>query len=189
MNLYHFTSLPHLEEIIRSGTIQVTESNIGAPWQDPTYPYGSHAGPPVVHLMDVADPFAFDHGLGGAHYDKRQVRFEVNVPGIPWMDWEWTATMSPRWRRILEEQAGQGASDHWHVFPAPIRRRRWASVAVRKDPATPIPWQYREHLGDADEHGYRPLSEALINAISEAPEANPSTPRPLQGPSREPETL
>lgn len=177
MNLFHFTSLPHLEEIIREGLIRTTESNIGAPWQDPIYPYGTHAGPPVVHLMNSSAPFDFDHGLTGAMYDKRQARFEVNVPGITWDSWEWVEMMSPRWRAILEKQGGVGASEHWLVLPAPIRRRRWVSIAVREDDSTPIPQAYKEHLGNMDEHGYAPLSDALIDAIMLAPGSHVSPPR------------
>lgn len=177
MTLFHFTSLPHLEEIIREGMILTTESNIGAPWQDPIYPYGTHAGPPVVHLMDSPAPFEFDHGLTGARYDKRQVRFEVNVPGIAWDSWEWVQMMSPRWRGILEKQGGMGASEHWSIFPAPIRRRRWVSVAVREDEATPTPQAYKEHLGAKDKHGYAPLHEALIDAIMLAPGLHVSPPQ------------
>lgn len=172
MTLYHFTSLPHLEEIIRAGMIQTTESNIGAPWQDPLYPYGTHAGPPVVHLMDSPNPFEFDHGLTGAVYDKRDARFEVNVPGILWDAWEWTQMMSPRWRKILERQGGEGSSTHWHVLPAPIRAKRWTSIAVLDSEEAPIPDAYKAHLGPADDHGYRPLSESLIEAIRLAPDAH-----------------
>lgn len=168
MNLFHFTSLPHLEEIVRVEMILPSESNIGAPWEDSQFPYGEHAAPPVVHLMNTSSPFEYDHGLTGTRYDKRQARFEVNVPGIPWNSWEWTHIMSPRWRGILEKQAGLGASEHWRVFPAPIRRRRWVSVSVRDDDAMPIPEPYRAHLGEADKEGYFPLSEALLDAIHSA---------------------
>lgn len=168
MTLFHFTSLPHLEEIIRSGAILTTESNIGAPWQDPIYPYGTHAGPPVVHLMDSPNPFEFDHGLTGVRYDKRQARFEVSAPGIPWESWEWVQRMSPRWRGILERQAGEGASKHWQVFPAPIRAKRWVSIAVKEDESTAVPGAYKSHLGEPDEHGYMTLSPALIEAIATA---------------------
>lgn len=177
MNLFHYTSLPHMEEIIRAGAIHPSESNIGAPWQDPIYPYGTHAGPPVVHLMDSPNPFEYDHGLTGATYDKRQVRFEVSIPGIPWGAWEWTQRMSPRWRGILEEQAGAGASNLWRIFPAPISRRRWVSVAVRGDETTSIPVAYRGHLGAPDEHGYQRASEALIDAILAAEASNVRPPR------------
>lgn len=177
MSLFHFTSLPHLEEIIRSGTIRVTESNIGAPWQDPIYPYGTHAGPPVVHLLDSPDPFDFDHGLTGAAYDKRQARFEVNVQGVPWGEWEWTQMMSPRWRGILERQAGEGASAHWRIQPAPIRAKRWVSIAVLDSEEAPVPDAYKAHLGPADGQGYRALPEALIEAIRLAPGSHVRPPR------------
>lgn len=177
MSLFHFTSLPHLEEIIRAGAIQTTESNIGAPWQDPIYPYGTHAGPPVVHLMDSPNPFEYDHGLTGATYDKRQVRFEVSIPGIPWGAWEWTQRMSPRWRGILERQAGEGSSAHWYIHPAPIRPRRWVSVSILDSDETPVPDAYKAHLGPADEHGYRPLREGLIEAIRLAPGESVRPPR------------
>lgn len=168
MTLFHFTSLPHLEEIIRDGMLLPSESNIGTPWDDPQYPQGENAGPPVVHLMNTSSPFEFDHGLGGAHYDKRQARFEVNVPGIPWLSWEWTQMMSPRWQAIMEKRAGLGASAAWLVFPAPIRRRRWTSISVRDEEGDFLPEQYRAHLGAEDKDGYRPLSEALIEALAAA---------------------
>lgn len=172
--LYHFTNLPRLESIIGEGLIRPSESNIGAPWSDPRYPYGEHAAPPVVHLLDTANPFEFDHGLTGVVHDKRQVRIGVEVPGIPWRSWEWTQMMSPRWRRILADQVGVGADTHWRVFPAPIRRRRWSSIAVKEDNDTPIPEAYKSQLGPADESGYHPVSESLIEAIAGAPDSRVS---------------
>lgn len=74
--------------------------------------------------------------------------------------------MSPRWREMVEKRAGIGASDAWLVFPAPIRRPRWTAISVRDDEAGRIPEQYRAHLGPEDKDGYRPLSEALIEALA-----------------------
>lgn len=165
---YHFTCLPHLESIIRSGAILPSESNVGAPWEDAYYPSGENAGPPVVHLLDAPSPSGFDHGLGGSGYNKKQVRIEVRVPAIPWNGWEWTHRMSPRWRENLENSGGQGASSHWLVFPAPIRQSRWLSIAITDDPPTPIPTEYEKHLDEADDSGYRTMSADLIQAIAQA---------------------
>jgi hypothetical protein len=118
--LFHFTAAAHLEQILADRLIKTTESNISM--------MIANAGPPVVWLTDT--PTAeLGHGLNLGSHDKTAVRFEVDVPGIRWMDWAPKSTMDPRWVEILLRiGGGQEAADHWYIWPAPIRSDRWRAI-------------------------------------------------------------
>lgn len=126
MTFYHFTSRRHLPVILTDGLLKPTESNVS--------PDEAHAGPPVVWLLDLPEIPVDSHGLRmpeGVDLDKTEVRFEVNVPAIHWLDWEWTSMMDRQWREIIiRVGGGERAADHWYVWPAPIKRNRWISVEV-----------------------------------------------------------
>lgn len=133
MRLYHFTHPGHLPAIFDAAMLTTTESNIGAPFATEG-PTGLHAGPDVVWLLDsptievLPGPTDADmtHGL---YPEKRAVRFEVDVPGIRWLDWAPASAMSSDWRDVLIRSAGgMEAVEHWYIFPAPIRQRRWVEV-------------------------------------------------------------
>lgn len=132
MTFFHYTSLAHLEVMIRGGgLILPTESNVGGvlPWEEP---YGMHVGPDVVWLLDDSDPFAHSHGLVHSMVDKREVRIEVNVPAVRWLDWEPVSRMNPKWREtFINAGGGPLAVEHWHVWPASIKFARWVGVDHR----------------------------------------------------------
>lgn len=123
MTFYHFTHAGHLPRILRSGFLKTVESNVSFSRE--------HAGPDVVWLLDQAEPDWFEeaelgHGLYAA---KRQIRIEVDVPAIRWLDWGPTATMEQLDKAVLISGGGGiEAARHWYVFPAPIRMRRWVKI-------------------------------------------------------------
>ena len=127
MPFYHFTSVEHFTEISRRGLILPTESNVGSPipvWE----PSGAHYAPDVVWLLDTQE-LNYDHGLGRSAHDKTAVSIEVDVPAILWDNWPPVLEMHPTWRRnFVAAAGGEEATQHWYVWPAPIRAKRWESV-------------------------------------------------------------
>jgi hypothetical protein len=126
MTFYHFTSLYHLPKIQEAGVIRTTESNISR--------FAAHAGPPVVWLTDLPELQA-SHGLEGSLYDKKQVRIEVRVPAIRWLDWEPMLTgMEASWRDdLIAFGGGMEAARNWYVWPSPIRKVRWGGICKFPD--------------------------------------------------------
>lgn len=128
MTFYHFTSSLHWPIIQMSGFLKTVESNVGSVAPNES-PYGTHVGPDVVWLVDqpgFTDPTPTYHGLS---LMKRQVRFEVDVPAIRWLDWAPARQMDPNWREtFIRMGGGMTAAEHWYVFPARILSRRWVDV-------------------------------------------------------------
>lgn len=124
---YHFTSKAHLPYIVWDGVILPSESNVGSPV--PTLePSGVGVGPDVVWLLDVPD-VEFNHGLYAEKTGKNEVRFEVDVPAIRWLDWAPASQMNPAWRELFVRSAGgEEAASHWYVFPAKIAKEHWLGV-------------------------------------------------------------
>jgi hypothetical protein len=92
---------------------------------------GEHYGPDVVWLLDVDTPGDHDHGLTGSVYDKRVVRFTVEVPAIRWFDWAPATEMHPAWRgRLIKLGGGMEAAGHWYVFPRGIPANHWREIAI-----------------------------------------------------------
>lgn len=124
MTLYHFTSRYHWKVIERAAVILPGDSNLSP--VDPT------VGPAVVWLTDTPTT-DLGHGLGGSAVDKTEVRIEVDVPAIRWLDWSPAASMDQRWRDIIiKTGGGMDAAEHWWVWPAPIRASRWVDVVLRE---------------------------------------------------------
>lgn len=122
MTFYHYTSKSRLERILEQGVLLPSESNVGAPWQ------GEHVGPDVVWLLDTPT-LTFDHGLLADKTSKNEAIIAVDVPAIRWLDWSYTASMDPEWFEVfVEAGGGPVAAEHWYVFPAPIRKKRWVGV-------------------------------------------------------------
>lgn len=129
---FHFTHIGHLPSIMAQRRLLPTESNVGAPYPVNDGPMGTRIGPDVVWLLDtdVADGDASeDDTTHGLYPDKRRVRFTVDVAAVRWVDWAPAKIMSPDWReRMVAAAGGAERAEHWYVWPAPIRDRRWLSV-------------------------------------------------------------
>lgn len=115
MILYHYTSRHHHKQIVDSGVIKTTESNIGSGHPD-FKPYGVDVGPRVVWLTsqpDVVD----GHGLNGSLYNKFEVRFQFDlVDAIKWSDFATQHGINKHWYRILDKAANYTAR-YWWVLP------------------------------------------------------------------------
>lgn len=124
MTFYHYTSLHHLPKIQADGVLKLTESNFSL--------FKEHAGPPVVWLTDLPELGEASHGLEGSYYDKKQVRIEVRVPAIRWLDWEPALNgMDAASRDILiDTGGGMAVAEHWYIWPAPIRAIRWGAIHI-----------------------------------------------------------
>lgn len=143
--LYHYTCLAHVGSILRSGFIDVTESNVSA--------HRPHAGPDVVwlttdadcvhgHGIDGNDVYAAGQlhaaGIGAAPelmqtWDKTRVRFTVRLPNDyvhKWTQWSQRFQMNPAWRSTLMRSANGGAST-WRVVERRIPQDRWVEVIDR----------------------------------------------------------
>ena len=132
MTFFHLTD-PDVRApaILRDGVIRTSESNVGSPSRT-MQPYGEHFGPDVVWLLDSL-PSASVPMANGLSVPKQHYVFEVDVPTIRWIDWEWTHRMNPSWRSAFVNSGGGPAlADHWYVFPAPIRQSRWVNHYARK---------------------------------------------------------
>lgn len=127
MTLYHFTSLYHLPKIKADGVIRPTESNFSR--------HTPNAGPQVVWLTDLPDMGDVSHGLEGSLYDKKQVRIEVRVPAIRWLDWPPALSqMRPDVRdSLIHNGGGMEAAEHWYVLPGRIPASRWVDIHVFPD--------------------------------------------------------
>lgn len=124
MILRHWTAAERIPHILAAGRINPTESNVSMT--------EAHAGPDVVWLMppDVDPGEGKAHGL---HDAKRTGWIDVDVPAIRWVDWIWTARMTPDWRAaFLGYAGGEEVAQHWYVFPGPIRVARFVSHGTRE---------------------------------------------------------
>lgn len=126
MRIYHFTSTTHLPLIEASGCIDLTESNVSAPWE-------WLAMPPVAWFVDVP-VLEHDHGLGGSAVDKTAVRITVEVPDhwtLRWLDWANAQGIDDRWRdALVSGVGGYEAAQHWFITFRPIRRDRWIEITT-----------------------------------------------------------
>lgn len=123
MSFYHFTTVHHLPSITTNGYLKPTESNVSYRTE--------HAGPDVVWLLDTPNPGSTDDLVHGLPLIKRQVRIEVNVPAIRWLDWEYTAEMEEIWFAAMTQVGG---CESWYLYPGPIARENWFNIAIREDP-------------------------------------------------------
>jgi len=130
MQLFHFTSIAHLPDIIRSGRLALCESNISVKRR--------MAGPPVVWLTKNGDPSADAHGLQhdpamqALHdywkIDKTRIRFTVEVPNA-WVtryhDWAKSQGIDRKW--LSEIMQTKGAFS-WYVCSRPITMEDWVEI-------------------------------------------------------------
>ena len=147
MILYHFTAIGHLPDIFRSGYLDVTESNIGAPAMlDPNTaklaygrPTGKHLGPDVLWAFDREHPRL--HGqrpmLNQQYQDplvnKTNAVFVIDVDDSDvahWPTWCEEQGISKRWRRHL---AKSGDENQWWVVLRQVPALEWLAVRAKID--------------------------------------------------------
>ena len=141
MMLYHFTTALHVPSILAEGVLRTTDPNL---FPDGPVTYrneetgrlvtlgGPIQGTPVVWLLDTST-VEYDHGIGdgtGPGYDKRAVRFTVEVRGaMPWLRWITARKFdAAHVARIVRAGGGRAAARHWYVVPRPIPRGEWIEV-------------------------------------------------------------
>lgn len=158
MRLYHYTSTARAAAIIKEGKLRPSESNIGTPWQSALHPYGKHAAPPVVSLIDTPTPTPHGHNRTTLSLRSRATRITVEIPNpIRWADWEFVTYMDPEWRQmIIDKAGGHDIVDHWYVVPGAIRPIKWEAIdALPAENAHLV-------LGPTpDEHGYHEVTDIL----------------------------
>jgi hypothetical protein len=130
---YHFTSETHLPLILDAGYLKLSESNVGSGIPS-LPPFGDHAGPDVVWLLDVPTVRHHSHGLAGASVDKTAIRFTVHAPdAVRWLNWQPAMQMHPEWRQIFVRVGGGSAdSRHWYVVEHEIHAADWLEIRDMK---------------------------------------------------------
>lgn len=116
--LYHFTSPMHIGEILRSGHIDVTESNV-----DPFVP---HAGPDVVWLTSDPDPGKHLWSGGGFKLQFRITMFGSGLGAVHWPEWARKHEIDDRWYEALANSGGD--PETWWVTERPVTSLFWIAV-------------------------------------------------------------
>ncbi|MBE0568341.1 MAG: hypothetical protein IH577_01515 [Deltaproteobacteria bacterium] len=123
MKLYHFTSVRHMRDIMRSGCIRTTYSDI--------QPDG--AGPAVVWL--TSNPKAKQEWTeGGAPVfllEKYGIRITVEVPDKDahrYPEWSRKMGVDPKWFKLYTEKDGDYGN--WYVVTRPVGKSEWKTVEM-----------------------------------------------------------
>ena len=97
--LYHFTCKEHLEEILSSQYLKLTDSNIITPDGTLETERRSQAYKPVVWLTD--SEYSNNIGLEGSVVDKTEIKITVLKKDymVRWEDWGPQKEMEKAWRR------------------------------------------------------------------------------------------
>lgn len=123
MEMYHFTSPDHIEEILSLGVLYAVESDLSIAEQ--------FAAPSCVWFTTDPNPSG-KHGLGGSAADKEAIRITVEVPDedvVVWSEWADSNSMNSKWRRILTKIAGgREVVDTWRLVFRPVHSDEWVSV-------------------------------------------------------------
>jgi hypothetical protein len=131
--LGHFTAMEHLELLLGSGVLLVTESNIGAP-DTPEMkamgvsPRGEDIGPKVVWLTDLDDPRLA--GITGLTGTKGSVLLTVDVPESEvhwWPEWSRRHGIDERWYAALAHRADP---DRFWVIERNIPWNEWTEISA-----------------------------------------------------------
>ena len=123
MKLYHFTSVRHVKEILRSGVIRTTYSDI--------QPDG--AGPGVVWLTSNPEPKQgwTESEVPNFLYEKYGIRITVEVPekeAHRYSEWSLKMGIDPKWLKLYTERDSDFGN--WHVVTRAIGRSEWIDVEM-----------------------------------------------------------
>ena len=120
--LFHYTNPVHLGEILASGKLKLTCSNLVRPvngrMEDHNFVSDTDGYRPVVWLTDSISPYG--HGIDQegimTERDKARIRIEVAVtPDLhiqKWMDWADENNMDPEWRAAITHRT---AFKTWYI--------------------------------------------------------------------------
>lgn len=114
--LYHYTSMMHLQAIVESGHLRLTDSNISM----------TGRGPGVVWLTTT------ETEEGNGLYGKGQVRIVVRTAGLPifhWPTWSFEQGIEPVWYDALASSSG-GDPEAWWVCTQEIPVYRDTPIEV-----------------------------------------------------------
>ncbi|MBE0603783.1 MAG: hypothetical protein IH611_09150 [Deltaproteobacteria bacterium] len=123
LKLYHFTSVRHMRDIMRSGCIRTTCSDI--------QPDG--AGPAVVWLTSNPNPKQ-EWTEGDAPVfllEKYGIRITVEIPekdAHRYPEWSGKMGMDPKWFKLYTERDGDFGN--WYVVTRPIGKAEWKAVEM-----------------------------------------------------------
>lgn len=114
--LYHFTSGYHLEKILESGYLKLTESNLQLTkdWDIVAYNQGKQKlYKPVVWLTDKAEEDAVGMGLESSKVDKTSIRIAIKKQPYhkKWSKWRREQGMDTAWAKEMER--GRAPKTWW----------------------------------------------------------------------------
>jgi hypothetical protein len=152
--LYHFTAWLHYPDIIATGCLKTTESNLS--------PATQHFGPDVVWLTDHVwgagamldvkgqKVAARDDRLPLVAFDKRGVRFTIDLPDsdcFHWPEWSRRHGIDRKWYRALGSNAMPWT---WWVSQRPVLMGEVVETTLGADLSTWLELQGVEPLRSAD---------------------------------------
>jgi hypothetical protein len=123
LKLFHFTSVRHMADIMKSGCIRTTYSDI--------QPDG--AGPGVVWLTSNPKPKQ-EWTEGGAPVfllEKYGIRVTVEIPDKEahrYPEWARRMGIDPKWFKLYTERDGDYGN--WYVVTRPVGRPEWEAVEM-----------------------------------------------------------
>jgi hypothetical protein len=148
LKLYHFTSVRHMNDIMKSGCIRTTYSDI--------QPDG--AGPAVVWLTSNPEPKQ-EWTEGGAPsflLEKYGIRITVEIPDKDahrYPEWSRKMGINPKWFKLYSEKDGDYGN--WYVVTRPVGKTEWKAVEM---------W---EGFSNSQTQGYsRKMHESFIAFLS-----------------------
>lgn len=140
MKLYHYTSINHLKEILRSGEIRLTASNLMKP-KNPTLLNGRLVDEtdnymPVVWFTDTLDfETAYNCGLSGGIEDKTEAAITVTVNDTmtfyKWDQWAEQNDIDPEWFEALKKTAPEW--DTFYISETPVKITNETGIIFRPD--------------------------------------------------------
>lgn len=122
--LYHYTCAHHLQAIVDSEKLILTESNID--------PIMEHAGPDVVWFTtdpDLRHGHGLDNNAPAMHlWNKKRIRITVEVPAddvVHWASWAVEQGIPAVWQKAL---AKAGGMDTWMVLLREVPISEWVEI-------------------------------------------------------------